>query len=495
MHSAKGSIPTEGSDSGAVSDLARQRIRLPISGLRPPISDLRSPAQTSSFRPPPYSVTLCSIMLRGMDRWLLGYLGSLLRRPRGGGGVRHLMVAVCDHYEPYRDGVDQATARGHVDRWVREFPAMAEPFRDADGRMPQHTFFYPEEEYDPACLEQLGRLMQQGCGEVEIHLHHRNDTAEGLREKLVRFRDLLHREHGMLGCRKTEVGGRKPEKGERSSRPPISELRSPTYGFIHGNWSLCNSRPDGDWCGVNEELGVLAETGCYADLTFPSAPSPTQPRMVNAIYRASDRPEGRGHDSGVRVRVSGKEERGGSTCKSTCTSTDADTPTTISGGQGEGHAGLSGSVLRTGPAKWPSPWPERPLLLIQGPLGLNFARRKWGVLPRIENGEISGSNWPTSDRARLWAKTGIHVAGRPEWVFVKLHTHGCVPANSDVLLGKAMGAMHTSLQQHFNDGTAWQLHYVTSREMVNIILAAEDGHSGNPGQYRDYAVSSPPLVR
>jgi len=129
--------------------------------------------------------------------------------------------------------------------------------------------------------------------------------------------------------------------------------------------------------------------------------------------------------------------------------------------------------------------------LVQGPLGLNFARRKWGVLPRIENGEICGVNPPTPDRVRLWAQTGIHVAGRPEWVFVKLHTHGCVPANADVLLGEAMAAMHAHLQQHFNDGNTWQLHYVTAREMVNIILAAEAGQSGSPGQYRDYAIAPP----
>ncbi len=74
-------------------------------------------------------------MLRGMDRWLAGYLGSLLRRPRRVDGVRHLIVAVCDHYEPYRGEADRETARSYVDRWLREFPAMAEPFRDADGKI------------------------------------------------------------------------------------------------------------------------------------------------------------------------------------------------------------------------------------------------------------------------------------------------------------------------------------------------------------------------
>ncbi|MGC2153548.1 MAG: hypothetical protein WA618_16020, partial [Terriglobales bacterium] len=30
------------------------------------------------------------------------------------------------------------------------------------------------------------------------------------------------------------------------------------------------------------------------------------------------------------------------------------------------------------------------------------------------------------------------------------------------------------------------LHFVSAREMVNVILAACDGREGNPGDYRDY---------
>ena len=30
------------------------------------------------------------------------------------------------------------------------------------------------------------------------------------------------------------------------------------------------------------------------------------------------------------------------------------------------------------------------------------------------------------------------------------------------------------------------LHFVSAREMVNIVLAACDGRDGNPGEYRDY---------
>ena len=35
-----------------------------------------------------------------------------------------------------------------------------------------------------------------------------------------------------------------------------------------------------------------------------------------------------------------------------------------------------------------------------------------------------------------------------------------------------------------------RLHYVTAREMVNILHAAEDGHSGDPGKFRDYRYRS-----
>jgi hypothetical protein len=217
---------------------------------------------------------------------------------------------------------------------------------------------------------------------------------------------------------------------------------------------LCNSRPDGDWCGVNEELGILRETGCYADFTFPSAPSPTQSRTVNSIYYATDTPgKPRAHDHGVPVT----------------------TP------------GLSPSTINHQPS-------TIPLMLIQGPLALNWRRRKWGLLPRLENAEISGANPPTEERARLWVKQHIHVKRKAEWVFVKLHTHGCVSANSGVLFGEAMRRMHEYLLARYNDGTDWQLHYVTAREMYNTVRAAEAGADPASGIARDYEIAAPEMA-
>ena len=141
---------------------------------------------------------------------------------------------------------------------MREYPEKFGNCRDSDGRTPRHTFFYPIEEYDPAHLDALAELCRHGFGEVELHLHHDNDTAENLRATLLDAQEIFARRHGLLA------------HDRRTGQA--------TYGFIHGNWALDNSRPDGRWCGVNNELEVLRETGCYADFTFPSAPQPDTDR-------------------------------------------------------------------------------------------------------------------------------------------------------------------------------------------------------------------------
>ena len=211
------------------------------------------------------------------------------------------------------------------------------------------------------------------------------------------------------------------------------------YGFIHGNWCLDNSRRDGDWCGVNNELQVLRETGCYADFTLPSAPSDTQTRKVNSIYYATDDPlRPKSHDTGVDVRV---------------------------GGRATGD-----------------------LLIMQGPLALNWQRRKWGCLPRIEHADVAGSTLPTPDRIDLWIRQRIGVVGKPDWIFVKVHTHGCQENNFVATLGSAAAQMHEYLARQ-----PFILHYVTAREVFNLIKAAEAGLTGDPNQYRDFILPPPPV--
>ena len=435
-------------------------------------------------------------MFKSIDKWFPGYLRSLMARPGSVPGTRHLIVCLCDHFEPFRETRDPLVAQRIVRDWTASYPQAVDRFRDADGFSPRHTFFYPQEDYDPAILDELASFCRRGYGEVEIHLHHRHDTPAGFREKLTSFRDLLHGQHGLLGVQREIIdpentthhnplcnAAPSPLRGEDGrindgrGAPPSSNFRGhgpksrgsslPAYAFIHGNWSLCNSRPDGDWCGVNEELGILSETGCYADFTFPSAPSPTQPRLVNALYYARDMPgRPRGADRG-RIVISD--------------------PLSVIGEENQG----AGTNTHNQESVTNNPANPCELLLITGPLALNWRRRKWGVLPRLENAEISGANPPTPDRVRLWVEQGIHVRGRPDWVFVKLHTHGCVPGNTRVLMGEAMCQAHGLLAREFNDGTRIQLHYVTAREMYNLVKAAEAGLPGAPGPYRDLIIARP----
>ena len=133
-------------------------------------------------------------------------------------------------------------------------------------------------------------------------------------------------------------------------------------------------------------------------------------------------------------------------------------------------------------------------MILQGPLALDWRRRKWGVLPRLDNGGITHHNPPTPARVDLWVRQHVHVRGRPEWVFVKVHCHGTIPSTSRLFLGEAVRRMHAHLRARYNDGRAWALHYATAREMHNIVRAAEDGKEGDPGAFRDYEISHPPCA-
>jgi len=352
------------------------------------------------------------------------WLGSYLKRrvPKKASGPIHVMFSFVDHFEPQWNRPTYEVEVSRVARWTSGYAELASRHRDADGVHPQHTFFYPEEEYREEHLDAIAQLCRDGFGEIEVHLHHDNDTDAGLREKINRFVGVLHERHGAL--------------------PIDPRTGRPAFAFIHGNWCLDNSRGDGRWCGVNNELKVLGELGCYADFTLPSAPSDTQTRRINSIYYAADdcdRPKS--HDDGVDVRVGGK---------------------------------ASGD-----------------LLLIQGPLALNWRNRRWGIIPRIENADIRAAYPPTDDRVDLWVKQHVHVLGKPEWIFIKVHTHGTQDRDIPALLGRPVEQMFERLESKYNDQSNYVLHYVNSREMYNIAKAAEAGLEGSPNDYRDYRLPKP----
>lgn len=354
--------------------------------------------------------------LYGSAQWLPHYLWRSLGRTLAGGGkqTRHIYFAICDHFEPYWGKADKGTARKRLQRWLDEYPKAAEKYRDSEGEMLKYSFFYPEEEYQKDDLEALAGLCHAGYGEVEVHLHHDNDTSENLRLTLLDYKKRLHEEHGLLSVDK--------HTGEI------------VYGFIHGNWALDNSRPDGRWCGVNDELTVLQQTGCYGDFTMPSAPSPTQTRKVNSIYYAVDDPQRpKSHDWGSNARV---------------------------GLQSEG------------------------LLMIQGPLAPAWHHRKWGFLPRIENSGLTASTPLSRARVRSWITAGVQVEGAPEHVFVKLYAHGTQEKSLEMFFDR--GGMAQVLEQMKEEGERMgcKVHFVSAREMVNVIHALE-GQGGKPEVFRN----------
>lgn len=362
---------------------------------------------------------------RHIDIWIVDYLSTNRKRERAAkniSGPTHIMFCLADHYEPMWNQPSRDTENERVDRWLHELPRTLAGHVDADGESPRHSFFYPEEEYRPEHLAKLEALCGMGLGELEVHLHHDNDTSENLRHLLDTFVAKLHKDHGAFGL------------------DPVSKM--PAWSFIHGNWTLCNSDPNGLYCGVQDELQILRELGCYMDLTLPSAPSPTQTKKVNSIYYAEQKEnQDKSHDSGINVRVGGK--------------------------------------------------PSGDMLMLQGPLGFNWQDRKFGCIPRIENSDLSASAPWSAERIKLWLKSAVSVDGRPEWLFIKLYTHGAQEANMNEVLGDRRDALHTFLEQHYNDGENYALHYVSARESFNIIKAAEAGEQGNPGDYRDYQIPRP----
>ena len=360
---------------------------------------------------------------RNVHIWIKSYLirlGHIRGIRRDVRGTKHVIFCFADHFEPYRAKASDDEAMARTLRWINDYEAMARCHKDADGRPPIHTFFYPEEEYNFAILDVLASHCQRGYGEVEIHLHHDNDTSEGLRFKLNGFVKTLHEKHGLL---------------------PIQDGK-PCYAFVHGNWALDNSRKDGRWCGVNDELIVLRETGCYADFTLPSAGSDAQTSTINSIYYAKDDPaKPKSHDTGIPVCVNGQ--------------------------------------------------PSGDLMIIQGALALHWAHRKFGFLPRIEDSDIAVANIPIEPRIDLWVDQHIHVVGRPEWLFIKLSTHGCFQEFADSMFGGELDRMFNYLETKYNDGDEYSLHYTSARETYNIVKAAEAGMSGNPNEQRNFSLLPP----
>ena len=57
-----------------------------------------------------------------------------------------------------------------------------------------------------------------------------------------------------------------------------------------------------------------------------------------------------------------------------------------------------------------------------------------------------------------------------------------------MLLGDAMIRFHSSLERMSAENPSFHYHYVTAREMYNLVRAAEAGWQGTDSEARDFAL-------
>jgi len=296
--------------------------------------------------------------------------------------------------------------------------------RDHDGTKFRHTNFYPAEQYDYEILEQLAAMGREGLGETEIHLHHgveAPDTAENLRKTLVDFRDCLAEEHKCLS--RFEAAGK------------------PMYAFVHGNLALANSF-GGQFCGVDNEMRILQETGCYADMTLPNAPVRTQVPVLNQIYECGLPLDERApHRRGKSVRAFGNQ-------------------------------------------------PQLPLIFT-GPLVFNWTRRFKGIpVPRIDDGALTASQPMDLARLKRWRGANITVKGRSEWIFVKLYCHGFFDNDQSACIGEDARRFFSEAIENGEKSGDYKIHFASAREAFNMVSAAIDGKRGTPNEFRDYRLKA-----
>jgi hypothetical protein len=288
---------------------------------------------------------------------------------------------------------DVAAAKQRVAEWTRKWPEIAGRHRDSAGRSPKYSFFYPEENYEPFFLDPLAEMTNAGIGDVEIHLHHDGESQPDFVDRMGRFMETLSTRHGLL----RHINGKL------------------SFAFIHGNFALDNS-DGGRWCGLNNEITLLRDLGCYADFTMPSGGYRTQARLLNTIYWAVDDPEqSKSYDTG---------------------------PAVVPGGHATGD-----------------------LLMIPGPFGLRWKER---LTPRLEIGELSVYDRPTAYRVRRWLDLSPRI-GRD--IFVKLFTHGAQEANLAVLLGGDLDNLFRMLDAECSR-RGWSFYFATAWEMTQAVHAA-----------------------
>jgi len=162
---------------------------------------------------------------------------------------------------------------------------------------------------------------------------------------------------------------------------------------------------------------MLKECGCYADFTFPRPSGASEPAFTNSICFSKTK-------TNQKKRAAVKN------------------------------------------------WPEEDLLIIDGPMGINWRNRRFCLFPRAENGEISARSRFTPHRARLWLDAAPQIEGDTKNLFLKLHAYGAVDSTVRYLFGESgMHDLYAYLEKYSIDNSDLILHYVSAYDMYRKIQA------------------------
>jgi hypothetical protein len=188
---------------------------------------------------------------------------------------------------------------------------------------------------------------------------------------------------------------------------------------------------------VDNEMEILAETGCYADMTLPAAPGESQVAMINAIYQCGlPFNERAPHRVGRRLRVGDR---------------------------------------------------VRPPVILTGPLIFDWSGLARSLpRPKLDDGALTAAYPPGAARLKRWRNARISVSGRPDWVFIKLYCHGFFAGDQETTLGYPMLKFWSEAIESADRSGQFKIHFATAREAFNIAMAAVDGRGGDPSLYRDY---------
>jgi len=200
--------------------------------------------------------------------------------------------------------------------------------------------------------------------------------------------------------------------------------------------------------GLEDQAGMLRDAGCAASFPFDLRPGMLPEEFENSLVYFHES-EAAGPRQGLR-RVRAERET-----------------------RGSDRAGL---------------------LVVPPPFCPESSRKTFGFRPEIDQGEIGAAAFPTADRLHRWLECRMTVEARPNWLFVVLHIDGFAPENAGMLFGEPMREFTRKLRSMAARDRTLCFHGVAARELVNILHAAEAGHSGDPRRFRDFRYQPPPAI-